>query len=142
MLSEYEKRLLSDALDEAGLTKLPAKMNPDNVVWLEGVAKIRLVDGSLGFGIVKRNPDLSYTVTYINGPTSPIKEVEEVYPYDKIDRIDIKKFPDNEDRDGRINYLRSLQLPYKIDFENATIADLNKEVVRAAVYLRLNAKEG
>lgn len=141
MLSEYEKKLLADALSTAHLTKLPAKMDPKEVIWIEGVAKIKLVDGSYGFGIVKRNPDLSYTVTYINGATSPILYVEEVYPYVKIDTSNIKKFSDKEDRDGRINYLQSLHLPYEIDFENATVADLNKEIVKAAVFQQLNAME-
>lgn len=141
MLSEYEKKLLADALSTAHLTKLPTKMDPKEVIWIEGVAKIKLVDGSYGFGIVKRNPDLSYTVTYINGATSPILYVEEVYPYVKIDKSNIKKFSDKEDRDGRINYLQSLHLPYEIDFENATVADLNKEIVKAAVFQQLNAME-
>lgn len=141
MLSEYEKRLLADALSTAHLTKLPTKMDPNEVIWIEGIAKIKLVDGSYGFGIVKRNPDLSYTVTYINGATSPILYVEEVYPYVKIDKSNIKKFADKEDRDGRINYLQSLHLPYEIDFENATVSDLNKEIVKAAVFQQLNAME-
>lgn len=141
MLSEYEKRLLADALSAAHLTKLPTKMDPKEVIWIEGIAKIKLVDGSYGFGIVKRNPDLSYTVTYINGATSPILYVEEVYPYVKIDKSNIKKFSDKEDSDGRINYLQSLHLPYEIDFENATVADLNKEIVKAAVFQQLNAME-
>lgn len=141
MLSEYEKNLLSDALNTAHLTKLPAKMDPENFIWIEGIAKIKLIDGSYGFGIVKRNPDLTYTVTYINGATSPILHVEEVYPYNKIDRANIKKFSDKEDRDGRINYLQSLHLPYEIDFENASVDDLNREIVKAAVFQQLNAME-
>lgn len=141
MLSEYEQRLLADALDKAQLTNLPAKMDPENFIWIEGIGKIKLIDGSYGFGIVKRNPDLSYTVTYINGATSPILHVEEVYPYNKIDRANIKKFSDKEDRNGRINYLQSLHLPYEIDFENASVADLNREIVKAAVFQQLNAME-
>ena len=125
----------------ANLAKLPTKTDPDEFVWIEGVAKIRLIDGSCGFGIVKRNPDLTYTVTYINGNTSPIKHVEEVYPYVKIDKTNVKKFEDKEDREGRINYLRSLHLPYEIDFDNISIAALNKEIVKAAVFFQLNKME-
>lgn len=141
MLTEYEKNLLADAMNTAHLAKLPPKMDPAEIIWMEGIAKIKLIDSSYGFGIVKRNPDLSYTVTYINGATSPIMYVEEVYPYIKIDKENIKKFADKEDRDGRINYLKSLHLPYAIDFENSTIADLNKEIVKAAVFQQLNAME-
>lgn len=141
MLSEYEKKLLADALNAANLTKLPPKMDPEEVIWIEGIAKIKLIDGSFGFGIVKRNPDLTHIVTYINGATSPIMCVEEVYPYNKIDKANIKKFADKDDRESRINYLRSLHLPYSIDFENATVSDLNKEVVKAAVFQQLNAME-
>lgn len=141
MLSKYEQKLLADALNTAHLAKLPAKMDPENFIWIEGIAKIKLIDSSYGFGIVKRNPDLSYTVTYINGATSPIMYVEEVYPYVKIDKANIKKFADKNDRESRIKYLQSLHLPYEIDFENASIADLNREIVKAAVFQQLNAME-
>lgn len=140
-MSEYEQKLLADALNTAHLAKLPAKMDPENFIWIEGIAKIKLIDSSYGFGIVKRNPDLSYTVTYINGATSPIMYVEEVYPYVKIDKANIKKFADKNDRESRIKYLQSLHLPYEIDFENASVADLNKEIVKAAVFQQLNALE-
>lgn len=141
MLSEYEKKLLADALNVANLAKLPPMIDPNEVIWIEGIAKIKLIDGSYGFGIVKRNPDLTYTVTYINGATSPIMHVEEVYPYIKINKDNIKKFADKDNRESRIMYLQSLHLPYKIDFENATISDLNKEVVKAAVYQQLKSLE-
>jgi hypothetical protein len=64
-----------------------------------------------------------------------------VYPYVKIDKANIKKFADKNDRESRIKYLLSLHLPYQIDFENASVADLNKEIVKAAVFQQLNALE-
>lgn len=140
-MTDYEQRLLADALSKACLAKLPSRMDTDNLVWLEGVCKIRLLDGSVGYGIAKRNPDLTYAVTYVNGATSPILRVEEVYPYSKIDGGEVKKFSGKDDRAARVAYLRSLRLPYEIDYE-AGIAELNREVVKAAVYRRLNAGGG
>lgn len=138
---EYEQKLIADVLEFAHLTKLPKSTSPEDVIWIEGVAKIRLVDNSFGYGVIKRNPDLSYRITYINGATSPILHVEEVYPTIKIDKANIKKFANKDDRAGRIAYLQSLHLPYEIDYENADMATLNKEIVKAAVYQQLNALE-
>jgi hypothetical protein len=138
---DYEKKLLADALSNANLAKLPTKMSPDNFTWIEAIAKIKKQDGSTCYGIAKRNPDLTYRITYINGKTAPIFEVEEVYTYVKINKDSIKKFADKEDRDGRISYLKSLELPYQIDFEKADIASLNEEIVKAALYQELNTPE-
>jgi len=138
-----EEKLIADVLNVAHLTKLPAAVGPKEFIWIEGVAKIRLLNGTYAYGIIKRNPDLSYRITYINGATSSISEIVEVYPYLTVDKRHVKKFADEEDRDGRIAYLQSLNLPYaeEINFENATVADLNKEIVKSAIYRQLNALE-
>lgn len=141
MVSSHEQNLIADALCKAQLSKLPTKTSPDDLTWIEGVAKIRLSDASFGYGIVKRNPDLSVSYKYVNGNTAAIAAIEEVYPYESIDKRRIKKFS-KDDAESRVAYLKSLNLPYKIDFENATIADLNKEVVKAALFMQLNNKEG
>lgn len=141
MVSSYEQNLIADALRVAQMAKLPAKTSPEDLTWIEGVAKIRLSDASVGYGIVRRNPNLSVSYKYVNGNTAAIAAIEEVYPYESIDKRRIKKFGKDDDAEGRVKYLKSLNLPYEIDFENATIADLNKEVVRAALFMQLNNKE-
>jgi hypothetical protein len=141
MVSSYEQNLIADALRVAQMTKLPAKTSPEDLTWVEGVAKIRLSDASIGYGIVGRNPDLSVSYKYINGNTAAIAAIEEVYPYESIDKRRIKKFGKDDDAESRVAYLKSLNLPYEINFENATIADLNKEVVKAALFMQLNSKE-
>lgn len=142
-MPQNEETLIADVLNVAHLAKLPAAVNPEEFIWIEGIAKFKLMDGNTSYGIVKRTPDLSYTVSYINGTTAQIRSLEEVYPFNNIDKRHIKKFANEDDRDGRVNYLKSLNLPYanKIDFENATISELNKEIVKAAVYQQLNAME-
>ena len=134
-------RNITDVLEFTHLAKLPKKVDPESFIWIEGIAKIRLVDNSFGYGVVKRNPDLTYRISYINGATSPILHVEEVYPTIVIDKSHIKKFHNKEDRDGRIAYLQGLHLPYEIDFESADIDTLNKEIVKAAIFQQLNALE-
>lgn len=141
MLSEYEKMLLSDAMNFVHIAKLPKAVSPKNFLWIEAIAKIKLRDGSYGFGIAKRNSDLTLTYKYINGNTSAIMYIEEVYPYVSIDARHIKKFKDKEDVEGRIAYLKSLELPYEIDFEDNRISHLNEEIVKAALYQQLNAQE-
>ena len=141
MISQYENKLIADVLNVAHISKLPKKMNPTNFLWIEAVAKIKLNNGSYGFGIVKRNQDLSYTVTYINGDISSIMYLEEVYPYVTLDARHVKKFSDKDDAQGRIDYSKSLNMPYEIDFENTSIAHLNEEIVKAALYQQLNYQE-
>ena len=136
MISQREQNLIADALRMAHLTELPKKADKKSV-WIEGVAKIRLADGSVGYGIVKRNPDLTHRVAYINGNTAAISNVEEVYPYITLNSDYIKKFGKNDGEQARINYLKSLRLPWAFAadyFDNMTLDELNKEVVKAALY--------
>lgn len=136
----YEEKLIRDVLEVARLTELPPKTDVDSFLWIEGVAKINLANGSIGYGIVKRNHDLSPVVTYINGETSSIVSITEVYPYATINKEMIKKFRANDDTEVRKKYLQSLNLPYPIDYDNATVSDLNKEVVKAALYQQVNTQ--
>lgn len=136
MISQREQQLISDALRMANLTELPKKADK-KTVWIEGVAKITLSDGSTAYGIVKRNPDLTTRVCYVNGNTAAIANVEEVYPYITINSDYIKKFGKNEGEEARIAYLKSLHLPWAFAadyFDNMTLDELNKEVIKAAVY--------
>ena len=136
MISQREQNLIADALRMAHLTELPKKADK-KTVWIEGVAKITLSDGSTAYGIVKRNPDLTTRVCYVNGNTAAISKVEEVYPYITINSDYIKKFGKNEGEEARIKYLRSLNLPCTSpDICEMTLEELNKEVVKAAVYMQ------
>jgi len=134
---QHEQNLLSDALKMAHLTELPKKANK-KTVWIEGVAKITLADGSTAYGIVKINPDLTTRVCYVNGNTAAIAKVEEVYPYVTLQPEFIHKFGKNDGEEARIKYLRSLNLPCTSpDICEMTLEELNKEVVKAAVYMQM-----
>lgn len=134
MISQREQNLIADALRVAHLTELPKKADKKSV-WIEGVAKITLADGSTAYGIVKRNPDLTHRVAYVNGNTAAIAKVEEVFPYVTLNSEYIKKFGKNDGEEARIKYLRSLNLPCTHpDLSEMTLEELNKEVVKAAVY--------
>jgi hypothetical protein len=136
MLSQREQQLIADALRVAHLTELPKKADKKSV-WIEGVAKITLADGSTAYGIVKRNPDLTTRVVYVNGNTAAIANVEEVYPYVTLQPEFIHKFGKNEGEEARIKYLRSLNLPCTHpDLSEMTLEELNREVVKAAVYMQ------
>lgn len=138
MLSQREQNLIADALRMAHLTELPKKADKKSV-WIEGIAKITLADGSTAYGIVKRNTDLTHRVAYVNGNTAAISKVEEVYPYITLNSDYIKKFGKNDGEQARINYLKSLHLPWAFAadyFDNMTLDELNKEVVKAAVYMQ------
>ena len=142
-MDSHEQKLISDALNFAHLTTLPKKTDPNKTLWIEAIAKIRLANNSVAYGVVKRNADLSYRVTYVNGATASIVDVEEVYPYVVLDKQYIKKFPKDSDESDRIAYLQSLNLPYAVGgyFDGMDIEELNKEVVKAAVYQQLKALE-
>lgn len=141
-MEKIEERLIQDALRQARLTKLP-KAATKNTVWLEGIAKIRKANNSVAYGIVRRNPDLTHSVTYVNGDIFSITGIEEVYPYVTLDKSYIKTF-DNKDKEAaRINYLKSLNLPSvaPVNYDDMTMEELNKEVVKAAIYLQLKDME-
>ena len=134
MISQREQQLISDALKMAHLTELPKKAN-NKSVWIEGIAKITLSDGSTAYGIVKRNSDLTHRVVYVNGNTASIVKVEEVYPYITLNSDYINKFGKNDGVEARIKYLRSLNLPCTHpDLSEMTLEELNKEVVKAALF--------
>lgn len=142
-MDTYEQKLISDALNFAHLTTLPKKADPQKSLWIEAIAKIRLANNSVAYGVVKRNADLSYRVTYVNGSTASIVEIEEVYPYIMLEKQYIKKFTEKAGEKERIAYLESLNLPYVAEgyFDSMSIDDLNKEVVKAAVYQQLKSLE-
>ena len=142
-MDNREQNLISDALAFAHLTKLPKKKDSEKGLWIEAIAKVRLSNNSIGYAVLKRNFDLTSRVLYINGSTASIVEVEEVYPYIMLEKQYIKKFTDKEGEKERIAYLESLNLPYAYNgfFDNKTIDELNKEVVKAAVYQQLKVLE-
>lgn len=141
-MEKSEERLLQDALREAHLTQLP-KVAAKNTVWLEGIAKIRKANGSIAYGIVKRNPDLTHRVIYVNGDIFAISEIVEVYPYVTLDKSYIKTFTAKEKEDARIKYLKSLEIPSvcPVNYEGMTMEELNKEIIKAAVYMQLKDME-
>ena len=138
MLTQYETNLITDVLNTAHLTQMP-KADTGKVVWLEAIAKLRLANNNIAYGILRRNPDLTHRVLYVNGSISMIVNVEELYPYITLDKERVKKFTAAQKEKARVEYLRALKLPYLegIDLEAMTIDELNKEVVKAAVYEQL-----
>ncbi|MBO4785919.1 MAG: hypothetical protein J5510_02525 [Prevotella sp.] len=139
MTSQREQQLINDALAKAFLTQLPEPAD-SKTVWIEGIAKIRLADGSTGYGIVKRNAeDFSVRVCYVNGNIASIREIEEVYPYITLQKDYIKKFSPNAGTKPRIEYLESLHIPYLegIDLSAMDIEQLNREIVKAGVYRQM-----
>lgn len=143
-MNHQEQKLISDVLNFAHLTKLPKKTDNSKSIWIEAIAKIRMSDNSIAYGIVKRNPDLSYRVAYNNGAIATVVGLEEVYPFVLLDKQYIQKFGKDDTEKERIAYLKSLNLPYAMAqnyFDNMTIDELNKEVVKAAVYQQIKAME-
>ena len=142
-MDKYEQNLISDVLEFAQLTSLPKRVDPKKSLWIEAIAKFRLANNSVGYGVVKRNIDLSYRVLYVNGSTAAIVDIEEAYPYIMLEKQYIKKFTEKAGEKERIAYLESLNLPYVAEgyFDGMSIDDLNKEVVKAAVYEQLKSLE-
>lgn len=142
-MDNREQNLISDVLNFAHLASLPKRVDPKKSLWIEAIAKFRLANNSVGYGVVKRNLDLTYRVLYVNGSTASIVDIEEVYPYIMLEKQYIKKFTEKAGEKERIAYLESLNLPYVAEgyFDGMSIDELNKEVVKAAVFQQLNALE-
>lgn len=142
-MEKYEQNLISDVLNFAHLTSLPKRVDPKKSLWIEAIAKFRLANNSVGYGVVKRNLDLTYRVLYINGATASIVDIEEVYTYIMLEKQYIKKFTEKAGEKERIAYLESLNLPYVAEgyFDGMSVDELNKEIVKAAVYQQLKSLE-
>lgn len=142
-MDNREQNLISDVLNFAHLTSMPKRVDPKKSLWIEAVAKFRLANNSVGYGVVKRNLDLTYRVLYVNGSTAAIVDIEEAYPYIMLEKQYIKKFTEKAGEKERIAYLESLNLPYVAEgyFDGMDIEELNKEVVKAAVFQQLKAME-
>lgn len=140
-VDRIEAKLIQDVLHVAHLTELPPAKCRGREIWIKAIAKFKLSNGNIGYGIVERYADLSYRTLYINGDTSAIVKMEEVYPFESLNKDYIKKFPKESGEKERIEYLKSLNLPYSLNYEEMSLDDLNKEVVKAAVFQQLAAME-
>lgn len=142
-MTSRDKKLIDDVLSVAHLVQMPKKLSKEKTIWIEAIVKMRLANNTYGYGIAKRNADLSYRITYVNGDTYPYTEMSEIYPYVSLQKEFIHKFDKDATEKDRVEYLRSLNIPYisKLNLEEMSIDDLNKEVVKAAVYQQLKALE-
>lgn len=140
MKQRNDESLRVDVLQVAHLSKFPAKMSKKTALWVEAIAKIRKKDGTYGYGILKHNEKLESYPMYINGTVAAIDTVEEIYPYLVLDKGYIQTF-DNDEVQPRIEYLKSLNLPYAKDgeFDNMDAEQLNEQVVKAAMYQQIFA---
>lgn len=140
-MNRIEEKLIADVLNFAHLTSMPSKMTKKTALWIEAVAKVRKANATYAYAILRRTANLDHTFIYSNGATSPIVSVEEVYPIITLDTKYVKKFTDDS-KDARIRYLRSMNLPYietEKYFDGMTLEDLDKEVVKSAMYQQLEA---
>lgn len=138
---KYLDDLKQNILNKALIDEFPGKETEETKLWVRAIALVRKCDGNYGYAILVRNHTMSYSYQYVNGSTSPVLLVDEIYPYELLNKKYIKGFKGNATA-PRVDYLRSLNLPYAEDvkWEEMSFAQLNKEIVGAAVYLQLNNK--
>ena len=134
MLTETEKSLF-DCLAFCKLSQLPEKEDGKSV-WVNAIAKTRKNDGCYYYCYVERDKDGKPKIMRDFGAVRTIVEMEEFYPIVYLDSSYVKKFKkDDEGTASLIEYLKYEGV--KIDFENATRKDLDKENIKIAIQKQL-----
>ena len=124
-----------DCLAFCKLSQLPEKEDGKSV-WLNAIAKTRKNDGCYYYCYVERDKDGKPKIMRDFGAVRTIVKIEEFYPIVYLDSSYVKKFKkDEEGTASLIEYLKSIGV--KIDFENATRKDLDKENIKIAIQKQL-----
>ena len=126
---------LFDCLAFCKLSQLPEKEDGKSV-WLNAIAKTRKNDGCYYYCYVERGKDGKPKIMRDFGAVRTIVKMEEFYPIVYLDSSYVKKFKkDDEGTASLIEYLKYEDV--KIDFENATRKDLDKENIKVAIQKQL-----
>lgn len=126
---------LFDCLAFCKLSQLPEKEDGKSV-WLNAIAKTRKNDGCYYYAYVERDKDGKPKIMRDFGAVRAIVKMEEFYPIVYLDSSYVKKFKkDEEGTASLIEYLKSVGV--KIDFDNATRKDLDKENIKIAIQKQL-----
>lgn len=126
---------LFDCLAFCKLSQLPEKEDGKSV-WVNAIAKTRKNDGCYYYCYVERDKDGKPKIMRDFGAVRTIVKMEEFYPIVYLDSSYVKKFKkDEEGTASLIEYLKSIGV--KIDFENATRKDLDKENIKIAIQKQL-----
>ena len=134
MLSKTEQSMF-DCLAFCKLSQLPEKEDGKSV-WVNAIAKTRKNDGCNYYAYVERGKDGKPKIMRDFGAVRTIVKMEEFYPIVYLDSSYVKKFKkDDEGTALLVEYLKSEGL--KIDFENATRKDLDKENIKIAIQKQL-----
>ena len=134
MLNKTEQSMF-DCLAFCKLSQLPEKEDGKSV-WLNAIAKTRKNDGCYYYCYVERGKDGKPKIMRDFGAVRTIVKMEEFYPILYLDSSYVKKFKkDEEGTASLVEYLKSEGV--KIDFENATRKDLDKESIKIAIQKQL-----
>lgn len=134
MLNKTEQSMF-DCLAFCKLSQLPEKEDGKSV-WLNAIAKTKKNDGCYYYAYVERGKDGKPKIMRDFGAIRTIVKMEEFYPIVYLDSSYVKKFKkDEEGTASLIEYLKSIGV--KIDFENATRKDLDKENIKIAIQKQL-----
>ena len=124
-----------DCLAFCKLSQLPEKEDGKSV-WLNAIAKTRKNDGCYYYCYVERDKDGKPKIMRDFGAVRTIVKMEEFYPILYLDSSYVKKFKKDEEGTALLaEYLKSVGV--KIDFENATRKDLDKENIKIAIQKQL-----
>ena len=124
-----------DCLAFCKLSQLPEKEDGKSV-WVNAIAKTRKNDGCYYYCYVERDKDGKPKIMRDFGAVRTIVKMEEFYPILYLDSSYVKKFKkDEEGTASLVEYLKSEGV--KIDFENATRKDLDKENIKIAIQKQL-----
>ena len=134
MLTETEKSLF-ECCQWCKVATLPEPWD-NKSVWITSIARVRKNNGVLSYAYCERSKDGKPRIMRDFGPVRVISEIEEYFPLIYLDSSYVKKFKKDEEGTALlVEYLKSEGV--KIDFENATRKDLDKENIKIAIQKQL-----
>ena len=142
-----KEKSLQRALEYCFITSLPEKADGENL-WIRAIAEVEKRDGTHSYVYVEKSyKTLENRIVADFGSVSQIVEVIEYYPFSYLDGSYIPEFKSKkkgesskkQDIEDRVLYLKNYA---KRDCEGMTQKELDKEILKFAIYKQLSFEKG
>jgi hypothetical protein len=87
-----------EALEAAGLVCLPDALNQSaNIVWVKAIGLVRKLNGIKNYVLLEQNDEGKAVIKKDFGALAQILEIEEIYPYEFLERRFLPRLTSDED---------------------------------------------
>lgn len=134
-MDKIQDKSLIDALAYCDLRALP-KEDSKEYVWIKALALVSKIDGTKGYVLAVKNEQGAPRIVKDFGTLAAIKSIDKFYPFALLDEKFMPVF-NSRGKEERVEWLKLMDR--KLDFDNMTVKELNKEIVNTAVRNALRA---